>query len=215
MPIKTLFSIISTVVLVLNLNWIELKDLLANSHDLILAKTSFSDTDRALELELETFYSKYKEAIEQARVNNEWCVTIANPSSLEISPMVKYTRPNGFYGPSLLEQFTECYKNYAKQTLSFICEKERELKEALLSFEEKKDEKKTEDLELKKNQLDFIVSERLHLEKPGSLITVKAVKNNSLARAVLGSDEFAIVQKKITDLSFGLNSCDKILEEGE
>ena len=180
---------------------------------MLLPMMSFADIEKAEELKIKTFYSLFQERLKQARSNHEFCIRIAHPSLLEIDPLVKYTSPGEDYGPDLLEQYTDCYYEYAKKSLSLLCQKEKELKESIQSLEENGE--KEEPLELKKKQLEFIVSERLALEQKGSSITANSYINHELARAIHGSRKLKINFHKLSQIGYGLNSCDKILEEGK
>ena len=174
---------------------------------------SFADIEKAEELKIKTFYSLFQESLKQASRNHAICTLKVNPNLLEVSPLVKQFRPDEDYGPDLVEQFTNCYYEYAKDSLSLLCEKERELKMTIQSIEEMGE--KLGSLELKKKQLEFIVSERLALEQKGSSITAYSYSNHELAQSLHGSDKSKIVLQKLSQLGYGLNSCDKILEEGK
>ena len=181
---------------------------------LLLPMMSFADIEKAEELKIKTFYSLFQESLKQARRNHTSCTITINPNLLEIiPPLAKQFRPDEDYGPDLVEQFTNCYYEYAKDSLSILCEKERELNTTIQSIEEMGE--KQGSLELKKKQLEFIVSERLALEQKGSSITAYSYSNHELAQAVHGSDNSKIVLQKLSQLGYGLNSCDKILEEGK
>ena len=116
---------------------------------MLLPMMSFADIKKVEELKIKTFYSLFQERLKQARSNHEFCIRIAHPSLLEIDPLVKYTRSSEDYGPDLLEQYTDCYYEYAKKSLSLLCQKEKELKESIQSLEENGE--KEEPLELKRS----------------------------------------------------------------
>ena len=168
---------------------------------------SFSDFKKAEKLNLEPFYSQFQEALEQARLNHTWCVAHAFPSIKEIDPRAfEKTNPD-VAEPTLLEQYATCYHEYAKDSLTLICEKEKELSKRIQSLEEEPGE---EDFELKK-QLDFITLARKALEEKGSGITAEAYKNNSTAQGLSGTDKAHIAkQNKLLNSSLGVDSCHTI-----
>ena len=176
---------------------------------LLLPTMSFAGIEKAEELKMKTFYSLFQKSLKQARSDHTFCTLSINPNSLEINPMVIYTNPSEDYGPDIPEQFTNCYYEYARDSLSLLCEKERELKQTIQIFEEKGETK--DSLELKKKQLEFIISERQALEKKGSSITANSFQKHETAQVVVGPDKSDSVFHKLSQLGYGLNSCDKAL----
>ena len=109
---------------------------------MLLPMMSFHSIEKAEELKIKTFYSLFQESLKQARLNHTYCTLSAGPNSLEINPMVKFIRPGEDYGPDALEQFTSCYYEYAKDSISILCEKESELKQDYPKLRRKRRKKK-------------------------------------------------------------------------
>ena len=172
------------------------------------------DMKKAQELQISTFYFLFQQALEEASFNHERCVNGERANSLEISPILRETKPNEEdYIPNLFEQYTNCYKNYAKDSLTLICQKEKELSKIIDSLEYEDELAAIYNLELIKKQLNFIVGHRLSQEAKGSHITAKAYRNSELVDAIYGSEKTVTDSERLSNLSYGLNSCHKIIEE--
>ena len=173
--------------------------------------------NKAGELEIEPFYSQFQYALKQANSNHSWCAYWASLSVAEIDPSYaqwkKQRNPNVDLSLSLMEKYLICYHRYVKDSLSLICEKERQLKEAIRTLAEEGGLKNLLDLELKIKQLDFITSQRKAEKEQGSLILVNTYKNNRLAQRVHGWDSARENLKILSNLGLGVNSCDEIKEE--
>ena len=160
---------------------------------------------------METLYSQFQIAIETANSTHEFCVFLSSPSLSEMIPNLNHTHSDVGYSHGLLEQYTACYRKYTKDALTLMCEKEKQLKDVIRSFED--ESQSGDNLELMKEQLDFIVSARLAQVEKGSEITVAAYENDVQAQTLHGSDKAAINREKLFNLRYSFNSCDKILEK--
>ena len=181
---------------------------------LLLPLMSFADREKAGSVWLDAFYLSFEKALKKARHHHTWCAISTHPNSLEISPMVKYTRPGEDYGLTLMEQYTNCYRDYAQDSLTLICEEEKALRAFIQSLEEEGDIRKTRLLEFKKEQLSYLILERRAQEEKGSVITAKAYESDETAKAIHGFEEFAENRDKLSHLGYGKDSCDKILGIG-
>ena len=187
---------------------------------IVLPALSISEIKKAEELGVDPVESTFQKQLRQARFNHEWCIKTSLPRQAEER---KYIHPDYHLGLSLIEQYTNCYKQYADEAFTALYQQERHIEfdiertiENYISdrinndleykFDDELDDKIDE---LVKENLDFIKSQRYALEEEVSSITVKAYENSKFVKKFHSPDERAINREKLVNLGHSFNHYDK------